>query len=163
MELSRNTNLITSVCSTEIRSITANPLLASFTSLYGTTSRISFTCPSAINNGGVYYRPKLSLRYPGLKEDDFNQFHQLLHEGFDIRVHYTNGDIYQLTTDNQPLYLKTNYDHIRGFSLDFQGETLQPPRKVDTDFTVPDPQQNYLLFEDGQIALFEDGQPILNE
>lgn len=124
MDLSRNTKLITNICLVQIKSVHGVADVSAFQDIYSTPSKIILRIATRNTDDGVLHNKNLSLSYPGLSSDDFQNFESLTGDQFQILYKLHNNDIYQLSSEHQPLNLNVNYSN--NHTLIFTGSSFLP-------------------------------------
>jgi len=139
MILNRNTDLYPQVKSVSIRPIDIeNSILKSFEEIYSTPSKIAFNTTTSLKAPGPESKIKLSLVYPGLKESDFEVFYDLNHQKYVVKIEFINLKVYQISTVEVPLSLKTSFSQKTGTTLELFGLTFQKIKYLGTSEIIPD-------------------------
>lgn len=129
--MNKNDYLITSIHSVQIKAIShTGDALSNFFGIYSSYSKSNLSINSQKTNNGLIYNNNLNLSYPGLSENDFMEFDEMLHNRYVIIFKTTDLKNYQLGNENLPLDLKTRFDVNKGTSLIFSGKTLTYPQYI---------------------------------
>lgn len=123
MDLEKNSKLHPEVCHVNLKSTLNKVYLAEFTNIYGTPSSIQFKKHGKNTSNGILYTYQVGLLYPGLKEDDFLNFHNLLKDRYQLQIQFLSGDVYTLNTALYPFELSYQFIKGKGFQLLFKGST----------------------------------------
>ena len=132
MELTRNDILITNACTVSIKSVYHNSILSDFTDIYGTPSNISFSSSSRSTTSGVYFENKLELMYPGLKEEDFLNFNELIYDHYYLRLTVDAGYTLDIANEDSEMSMTTSYTIKQGHKITLIGKSSTPVQKVST-------------------------------
>jgi len=132
MDLNRNASfdLISNICQVEIQSAYHNTVIPEFQQVYGSPSSISFRSISRLSDAGIKYENSISLLYPGLGIDDFQNFEELVIDSYYVRLHSTNDLTYDIATIDSEMILRTSFDQDKGFTLNFRGNSTKAPQQV---------------------------------
>jgi hypothetical protein len=106
---SRNDNLIINICAVTLKSAWGNafPELAEiFTSL----SKIRWQSDHSTTNDGILYKNRLTLSYPGLNKDQFQDLDKFIRGLYEVRVQTEVGEKYQLAGEENPMEVKTSFN-----------------------------------------------------
>ena len=105
----RNDNLIINICGVELKSAygTAFPALAA---IYTSLSKIRWSSNPSTTNDGTLYKNRLTLSYPGLNQDQFNDLDKLIKGLYEVRVTTQDGERYQLAGNENPMEAEANFN-----------------------------------------------------
>ena len=131
MEFNKNEKIITNICLVQIKSVSANVDLPNLTTVYHTPSKITLTKSSSTTDAGVLHRKRLSLNYPGLSEEDFEKFHDLVSGEYQIMIKTDDNKIYELSSVELPLPCTANFSN-NVHQLVFSGSSPIPYKYRDT-------------------------------
>lgn len=123
MEFLKNSKLLPEVCGVTIKSVYGKVNLAVFTALYATPSSINWQKTEDEKDAGILYNHSVDLLYPGLKESDFTNFHELVKDRFEVQCQFINGDVYKLNNNLYPFKLTYKFIQGKGLQLTFKGST----------------------------------------
>jgi len=127
MEFLKNSKLLPEVCNVTIKSVLGKVNLAVFTALYATPSSINWQKSADDTDSGILYNHTVSLLYPGLKETDFANFHELMKDKFELKLQFINGDVFQINNSLYPFKLTYKFIQGKGFQLTFKGISIFQP------------------------------------
>ncbi|NQY29968.1 MAG: hypothetical protein HRT69_10915 [Flavobacteriaceae bacterium] len=125
MSFQRNINLLGSPCNVAIKSVAGNQILPDFTKIYGKPSKIRVSSSPKISKAGILITKKVTLEYPGVSDTDFTKFHELMHDGFEMLVTYSSGEVFQFAGVNAPMTLSAPYNN-KGTKLSFITKDVKP-------------------------------------
>ena len=120
MEFSKNSELVTNICTVQIKSVNTVVDLSDLTTLYHTPSSIRLSNSGSLTVDGPLHKRTLSLKFPGLSTTDFSKFATLLKGQYQILVKLTNGDIYEIASNYYPMSLTTAFG-FTAHQLSFSG------------------------------------------
>lgn len=105
----RNNNLIINICGVTLKSAFGSsfPALAP---IYTTLSKIKWSSDSTTTNEGVLYKNKLSLNYPGLSQQQFNELDTFIRGLYQVQVATQEGDRYQLAGEENPMAVEISFN-----------------------------------------------------
>lgn len=111
MNLSRNSNTIFNVCLVQIKSIHGISNILDFDTIYSTPSKITFRSTSQTRDSGLIHNNTLTVSYPGLKPEDFDNFSKLTLDQFQVLIKLDNNDIYQVASVFQPMDCRVSFSN----------------------------------------------------
>lgn len=131
MEFNKNQKIITNICLVQIKSVSANVDLPNLTKVYHTPSKITLTKSSSTGDSGVLHNKRLALSYPGLSDNDFEKFHDLVSGEYQIMVKTDDYKVYELSSLELPLKCTTNFSN-NVHQIVFSGSSPIPYKYRDT-------------------------------
>lgn len=107
--LVKNKNLIINICEVSLQSVwgTTFPNLAA---IYTTLSKIRWASEGKRTANGIIYDNQLSLSYPGLNDQQFQDLDKLLRGMYLVRVKTESGKIYELAGYECPMAVEVNFN-----------------------------------------------------
>lgn len=122
----RNSYLLVQIKEVSFQTLSSDKkILTEFQRIYNTFSKSEIRVTSRKTNSGTLYRSDLKIFYPGLSDNDFLQFYELLQKRFILRITLTNNDVFQLGSLSIPMKLSTIYS-LKGTQLSFKNESIGP-------------------------------------
>ena len=122
--LQKNTNLIINICEVQIKSAwgISFPALAP---VYTSLSRIRWDSDGGTADGGILYKNKLTLSYPGLDQDQFSELDKFIRGLYEIQVKTEEGERYQLAGDENPMAVEMKFNGGRT-DISFSHDAIEP-------------------------------------
>lgn len=107
--LQKNSNLIINICEVQIKSAWGKtfPALAA---VYTSLSRIRWNSDAGTADGGILYKNRLTLSYPGLNKDQFHDLDKFIRGLYEIQVKTEEGERYQLAGEENPMAVEMKFN-----------------------------------------------------
>lgn len=120
----RNSNLIVNICEVQLKSTygTSFPALAA---IYTSLSKIGWNSDHSTTNEGTLYRNRLTLSYPGLNKDQFQDLDKFIRGLYQVRVVNDKGERYELAGDENPMGVDTRFNG-GATEISFQNNAIEP-------------------------------------
>jgi hypothetical protein len=133
MSLEKNISLYPQVKSILIKPVnTDNSVIKTFQEIYNSPSKIKFRSNSKLVAAGLEYSTRIDAVFPGLKEEDFINFHDFLQQRYVVIIEFVDQKRYQVSFTETPLKLNSSFDEKTGFTLSFIGKTFYNYKYVGT-------------------------------
>ena len=131
MQFDKNSDLIHNICLVQIKSIDDTVDLSTLTSIYHSPSSINLTKNSNNTPNGILHKKNLNLFYPGISNDVFDRFNELVRGAYQVYIKTDNNDIYEVASTFFPMDCKTNYNITNGHSITFESSSPIPIKYID--------------------------------
>lgn len=128
MEFLKNTILVEDICLVQIQSADAVISIPDLTTIYHTPSKITLTGSNRMTENGVLTDQRLSLVYPGLSDEDFTKFHDMVRGVYQVFIKTMNNDVYELSSTRFFMECENTFNIRTGQSLTFKNSTPIPAK-----------------------------------
>lgn len=129
MDLSRNEISVLSIIAISIIPVnTENSSLKEFEEIYSTPSKISHSINSSLKDGGLEYTNRIELLYPGLEDENFANFHDLLHQRFEVKIEFNNNKVYLFGGNKFGMEMKIIFNPKKGTKITLRDKTTINPK-----------------------------------
>ncbi|WP_044403387.1 hypothetical protein [Lacinutrix sp. Hel_I_90] len=135
MEFNKNSELLQRICLAQIKSVDATVSIPEFLQIFSTPSKITFRNRTSLSPSGVMHTKQLSLFYPGLSDQDFNKFHELVKGNYQVLVKLNNNAIYEIASLQIPMECNTSFTLGDGHALTFESTSPIAVKYRDTQET----------------------------
>lgn len=105
----RNDNLLINICQVQLKSAQGSSF-PEFAPIYTSLSKIRWSSNPSTTNDGILYRNKLTLSYPGLNRDQFQELDKFIRGLYQVTVETEEKEKYRLAGEENPMQVDLNFN-----------------------------------------------------